>query len=242
MVKPLIPKDMPNVGGPTGIGSKPGQPARRAMVAVGYSSVAINRPRNGADRTLPASIPLHVVDVREVDPPAGAKALCWCLLTTHVVNDLADAVRMIAWYRRRWIVEQVFRTLKGQGLAIEESQVLDPETLAKLATAALIAAVRVMQLVHAREGSTGQALADAVHPEDEPLIEALVAKLEGKTEKQKNPHPRGTLARVAWVIGRLGGWSGYVGGGYKPPGPKTMHDGLMRFDAIKHGWGLAQNV
>ena len=44
------------------------------------------------------------------------------------------------------------------------------------------------------------------------------------------------------VIGRLGGWSGYVGGGYKPPGPKTMHDGLRRFDAIKHGWGLAQNV
>jgi hypothetical protein len=25
------------------------------------------------------------------------------------------------------------------------------------------------------------------------------------------------------VIGRLGGWSGYVGGGYKPPGPKTMY-------------------
>ncbi|CAK0757255.1 hypothetical protein CCP1ISM_710002 [Azospirillaceae bacterium] len=36
--------------------------------------------------------------------------------------------------------------------------------------------------------------------------------------------------------------SGYVGGGYKPPGPKTMHSGLMRFDAIKHGWGLAKYV
>jgi hypothetical protein len=114
--------------------------------------------------------------------------------------------------------------------------------LAKLATAALIAAVRVMQLVHARDGTTEQSLADAFQAEDEPLIEPLVAKLEGKTEKQKNPHPPGTLARVAWVIGRLGGWSGYVGGGYKPAGSKTMHDGLLRFDAIKHGWELAQNV
>lgn len=99
-----------------------------------------------------------------------------------------------------------------------------------------------MQLVHGRDGTTGQSLTDAFDAADEPLIEALVTKLEGKTQKQKNPHAPGTLARAAWVIGRLGGWSGYVGGCNKPPGPKTMHDGLLRFDAIKHGWGLAQNV
>jgi hypothetical protein len=63
--------------------------------------------------------------------------------------------------------------------------------------------------VQARAGNTGQTLADA-----------LTVKLEGKTEKQKNPHARGTLARAAWVIDRLGGWSGYIGGGYKPPAPK----------------------
>lgn len=222
--------------------AKGGRPARKAAVAIGFGAVSIKRPSNGADPGLPADIPLYVVDVREVDPQAGEKPVRWCLLTTHAVIDLADALRIVGWYRRRWIIEQVFRTLKGQGLAIEESQILDPETLAKLATAALIAAVRVMQLVHARDGATGQVLADAFPADDEPLIEALVAKLEGKTEKQKNPHPSGTLARVAWVIGRLGGWSGYVGGGYKPPGPKTMYDGLLRFDAIKHGWGLAQNV
>jgi hypothetical protein len=218
------------------------RPARRATVAVGFGVVSIKRPRNGADPRLPAHISLHVVDVREVDPPAGEKPVRWCLLTTHTVTHCTDALRIVGWYRRRWIIEQVFRTLKGQGLAIEESQILDPEVLAKLATAALIAAVRVMQLVHARDGTTGQVLADAFQVEDEPLIEALVIKLQGKTAKQKNPHPAGTLARAAWVIGRLGGWSGYAGGGYKPPGPKTMHDGLARFDAIKDGWGLAQNV
>ena len=226
--------------------AKPGRAARRATVGVGFGPVSVNRPRNGADRSLPASVPLHVVDVREVDPPAGEDPIRWCLLTTHAVRVVGDALRILGWYRRRWVIEQVFRTLKTHGLSIEESQVLDPGTLAKLAVAALVAAlvaaVRVMQLVHGRDGTTGQPLTDAVRPEDEPLVEALVAKLEGKTEKQKNPHPRGTLARVAWAIGRLGGWSGYVGRGYKPPGPKTMHDGLMRFDAIKHGWALAQNV
>jgi hypothetical protein len=217
------------------------RPARKAVVGIAFGTVTIKRPKT-ASRQLPAFVSLQVVDVREIEPPEGEPAVRWCLLTTHAVTDLSDALRIVGWYRRRWTIEQVFRTLKGQGLAIEESQILDPATLAKLATAALIAAIRVMQLVHARDGSTGQPLADVFAPEDEPLIEALVIRLEGKTEKQKCPHAPGTLARAAWVIGRLGGWSGYVGGGYKPPGPKTMHDGLCRFDAIKHGWGMVQNV
>jgi hypothetical protein len=121
-------------------------------------------------------------------------------------------------------------------------QVLDADTMIKVATATLIAAVRVMQLVMARDGSTGQKLSDALAPADEPLVEALVSKLEGATAKQKNPHPKGSLARLARGIGRLGGWDGYVGHGYKPAGPKTMAYGLQRFDAVRHGWKLRQEL
>lgn len=187
--------------------AKGNRPARQATVALGFGEVTIKRPCNGAARTLPETLRLRVVVVRETAPPDGAVPVRWVLLTTHRVASVAQARRILAWYRLRWIIEQVFRTLKGQGFAIEDSQVVDAATLAKLATAA--------------------------------LIEALVVRLEGQTEKQKNPHPPGSLARAAWVIGRLGGWSGYSGGGYKPPGPKTMYDGLVKFDAIKQGWGLA---
>ena len=191
---------------------------------------------------MPASVSLRLVIAREIDPPPGEPPICWRLLTTHAVQNLAAAEQMIDFYRRRWLIEQVFRTLKTQGLDIEESQVLDPETMTKLATAALIAAVRIMQLVMARDGTTQQQLADALDPAHEPLVEALVHKLEGKTAKLKNPHPQGSLARFAWVVGRLGGWDGYVGHGYKPAGPKTMAYGLKRFDAIKQGWSLRPNV
>ena len=218
--------------------AKGNRPARQATVALGFGEVTIKRPCNGAARTLPETLRLRVVVVRETAPPDGAVPVRWVLLTTHRVASVAQARRILAWYRLRWIIEQVFRTLKGQGFAIEDSQVVDA-TLAKLATAALIAAVRVMQLVRGRDGGTGQSLTDAFAAADEALIEALVVRLEGRTEKQKNPHPPGSLARAAWVIGRLGGWSGYSGGGYKPPGPKTMYDGLVKFDAIKQGWGLA---
>ena len=221
--------------------ARPGRPARMTEVAIGFGAVAIARPVH-APKHWPASVEMRLVTVREIAPPTGEKPIIWRLLTTHAVDSLAAGERLVGFYRRRWIIEQVFRTLKTQGFGIEESQVLDAATMKKLATAALIAAVRVMQLVMARDGATAQSLSDALDPADEPLLEALVAKLEGATAKQKNPHAKGSLARFAWAVGRLGGWDGYVGHGYKPAGPKTIAYGLQRFDSIRQGWRLPKNV
>ena len=105
--------------------------------------------------------------------------------------------------------------------------------------AATTAAVTVMQLVQARDGTTEQTLMQAFEPSDQPLLEALSAKLEGKTARQKNPHPKGSLAFAAWVIARLGGWTGYYG----KPGPRVMREGLNDFQRIKYGSTLRpQNV
>ena len=60
-------------------------------------------------------------------------------------------------------------------------------------------------------------------------------KLEGKTERQKNPHRPGNLAFLAWIVARLGGWNCY----YKPPGPKTMRTGWNRLAATLEGYMLA---
>src|SRR5258708_2659470 len=109
----------------------------------------------------------------------------------------------------------------------------------KLAVIALIAAVRAMQLVMARDGSTGQAITDAVDPADAAALRELNASLEGRTEKLKNPFDESSLAWFAWIVARLGGWSGYTSRGYRPPGPKTMHHGLVRIDQILIGWRLA---
>ena len=101
--------------------------------------------------------------------------------------------------------------------------------------AAAVAAVTIKQLVQARDGNTDQLLSDAFDPDDQPILEAVCARLEGKTVRQRNPHPRGTLAFAAWVIARLGGWTGYYG----KPGPKVMRIGLADFHAIKYGANLA---
>jgi len=224
---------LPGYIGPTiDIPAKPGQPARSARTRVSWHEIEILRGRSsfGIDG-LPPSIKLRAVRVEELDPPEGVEPVVWMLLTTHEVGDLAQAVRIVNWYRARWTIEQLFRTLKKQGFQIEKSQIQTPEAMKKLAFAVLIAALFVLQLVYARSGITGQALADAIDPADEPLVEELTARLEGKTARLKNPHRPGTLARLSWVVARLGGWNGYVGHGYKPAGPTVMARGLKEFES-----------
>ena len=47
-----------------------------------------------------------------------------------------------------------------------------------------------MQLVLARDGTVDRPATDVVAPDQLPMLEALQTRLEGKTAKQKNPHPK----------------------------------------------------
>lgn len=216
------------------IPAAPGRKARVAELAIRFSRVVICKPLHGAAPDLPATMTLTMVDVRETSEPDDAEPIHWRLLTTHEVTDIGEARRIIDLYRRRWTIEEYFHMLKTAGFNIEAADIGNPPVMIKFVTAAAVAAVTVMQLVKARDGTTGQSLADAFDPADQPILEAVSAQLEGKTAKQKNPHPRGSLAFAAWVMARLGGWTGYYG----KPGPQVMRRGLDDFQRIKYGTTL----
>lgn len=216
------------------IPAAPGRKARETELAVRFSPVELCKPLHGAARGLPKTIALTLVDVREVSTPEDGKPIHWRLLTTHPVTSLGEARRIADLYRMRWTIEEFFRTLKSAGFDIEEADIGEPPVMTKFVAAATVAAVTVMQLVRARDGTTDRPLADAFEPDDQPILEALSARLEGKTARQKNPHPKGTLAFAAWVIARLGGWTGYYG----KPGPQVMRRGLDDFRRIKFGTTL----
>jgi hypothetical protein len=218
----------------------PGRPARKARVALRFDAVSLCRPMT-ADRNLAASVDLWVVDVAEVDAPPDVEPLHWRLLTTHPVRTVEQAQQVVAWYRLRWTVEQVFRTLKSAAVQMDQSQVTEARRFTKLAVVGLIAAVRIMQIVVSRDGQTRQSMADAIDPVHEPALTALNTRLEGRTALLKNPHPSGSLAWFAWIVSRLGGWFGYTSRGYKPAGPKTVARGLLRLDSILQGWNLANH-
>ena len=214
--------------------AKPGRAARKATLAVRFARVALKRPKNTFDEDLPDTLNLNIVDVREVDADTG-ECVHWRLLTTRPVDDMREALVIVDLYRRRWAIEQLFRTMKTQGFDIEGLRIEEDVPRCNLVMAALIAAVTVQQLVHARHGADPQGrlrpILDAFEEDDIPLMEALCAKLEGKTQRQKNPHPKRSLAYASWVCARLGGWTGYYG----KPGPIVMLEGWFEFQAAKRG-------
>lgn len=209
--------------------------AHRAELALKFSSTSLKRPRNTKNDLLSKHIPVYVIEVKEMpntvvdnEPP-----IHWILLTSHPVENVADALKIIQWYRWRWVIEQCFRTLKLKGLNIESAQLRTYHGLKNLCTLALTAALQIMQLVQAREDRTKDSIEQVFLPQEQKCINALNKKLSGKTEKSKNPHPPETLAFAAWVIARLGGWKGYQN--RKPPGPITFVNGLSRFYNILEG-------
>jgi Transposase DDE domain len=221
--------------------SRPGKRgARTARMALRFGRVRICRPVNCSDRNAPREIELFAIEVRELNPPPG-DAICWRLLTTHRVESVEQARIVIGWYRLRWHIEQLFRTLKRQGLRIEQSVVEDGEALEKLAAIALIVATITMQLVLTRCAGGEHAPANRAFDSSQiEVMHALQRRLQGRTIRQQNPHPPETLAWAGWTIARLGGWTGYSSD--KSTGPITMRDGLERFYGIVDGFNLAKNV
>lgn len=215
--------------------AQPGRPARTADVAVRFGEVIIKRPGNCSDPTAAPQLTLRLVEVKEIDP-AVAEPIHWRLLTTHAVTTVAQALQIVVWYRQRWHIEQLFRTCKSQGLDLESSQVEAAEALFNLAAIAMIAATKIMQLVLARDGTVDRPATDVVAADQLPMLQALQVRLEGKTAKQKNPHARHSIAWLAWIIARLGGWTGYAS--ERPPGPITMRRGWHRFEQMSQGWNL----
>jgi hypothetical protein len=213
---------------------QPGRPKRDARVRLRYGAVTLKRPAS-APRDAPLLLTVRLVEVVEVGDPKTDKPILWRLLTTHAIEDAADAWRIVAWYQMRWIIEQFFRTLKQQGLQLEDSQLESADKLIKLTAIAAKAATIVMQLVQARDGSD-QSAEIAFTPAQIETLAALIPRLEGKTELQKNHHPPGSLAWAAWAIAKLGGWDGYPKS--RPPGPITFRHGLKSFRSIAEGWRL----
>jgi Transposase DDE domain len=214
-----------------GIGDK----GRTARVLIKSGHVEMARPRRTTRGVAGAPTPaLGLVEVVEIDAPAGVEPLLWRLLTTLPVATLGDACDIVRLYRQRWRIEETFRTLKKDGMRLEETQVVEAAAIMNLAALALAAAVRIIQLVDARDGSSRPAT-DCLDAGDIDAAAIIGAAQEGKTARQKNPWPKGSLPWLSWIAARLGGWNCYG----RKPGPKTIADGWHRLSHMLAGFNLA---
>ena len=211
--------------------------ARQAKLQLRFGRLSILPP----GRLQPQSQPIELYFVEALESaesvPAKEQPVHWRLLTTHCVQDLQQAQVCLRWYRQRWQIEQLFRTLKKQGLRLESSQLESRESFEKLTVLAVGVSVRTLQLVQAREGSQLR-VGQVFSVKEVEVLRVLSTTLEGRTKQQQNPHQGSSLAWAAWIIARLGGWKGHAR--ERKAGPITMFHGLQRFEQLKEGFQLAQ--
>ncbi|WP_244440678.1 IS4 family transposase [Bradyrhizobium oligotrophicum] len=210
--------------------------ARQAQLSLRFGTAELKRPARPGVKGLPERVEVSFVEVVELYPPKGAEAVHWLLLTTHSIAKASDAWQIVSWYKQRWIIEQLFRSLKTQGLQIEDSQLESAQALIKLVAIATKAACIVIQLVQARNGGQQLPIECAFTPEEMKALAAINKTMKGRTKLQENPHPSETLAWAAWIIAKLGGWTGYAS--HRPPGPITFHNGMNRFQILVAGRAL----
>lgn len=138
-----VPRQREHVSKP----STPGRPAlkaRKAQVQIRFKEVTLSAPQGSRTRNL-EPVKLWAIYLVEKNPPPGAEALEWLLLTTIEVRSIKQALQCIAWYCRRWRIEEWHRVLKS-GCKILEHQNHHAEVLLRAIALDAVIAWRFMLL------------------------------------------------------------------------------------------------
>ena len=152
----------------------------------------------------------------------------WLLLTTRPIESLDQALEIISWYTRRWIVEEFHKAWKT-GCRAEERRLTQAERLVPLLGALAIVAVRLLTLRDA-------ARRDSTAPADAPAaaLKVLAAKLHRPAECFESN--RAFLRGVA----QLGGFLARTSDG--DPGWQTLWKGWSVLMTLVEGYELAQTI
>jgi Transposase DDE domain/Transposase DNA-binding len=212
-----------------------GSKSRIAEMGLKWAKTEIIKPISCKNDSLPDAMEVYVVEAREEHD----KGIYWRILTTHEVKTAEQAMQVISWYKERWHIEQVFRLLKTDGFRIERSQLEQGWAIRKLTLLAMMATLRILQMMLAYSDDNEQPIGEVFDHQEQACLIVMNKKLEGETDKLKNPFSANTLKWATWIIARMGGWKGYAS--QRKPGPIVLQKGLVKFYNVYEGWSLLLN-
>src|SRR4051812_30803 len=201
--------------GASSIRTKPGE----AVVCVAWRELELLPPRNGPR----GRAPIRVRGVR-----VWNDRLAWLLLTTRPIESLDQALEIVSWYTRRWIVEE-FHEAWTTGCRAEERRLTQADRLVPLLGALAIVAVRLLTLRDA-------ARRDGTAPADAPVaaLTVLAAKL------QRPAECFGSNRAFLRGVAQLGGFLARTSDG--EPGWQTLWKGWSVLMTLVEGYELAQTI
>jgi hypothetical protein len=198
---------------------------RGATLAISSTRARLCRPKNDSPKSLPPTLEIHVVHVREPNPPADAEPVEWILLTTEPVDSDEHVTRVVDFYRARWTVEEYFKALKT-GCALQKRQLESWDTLQVAFAIFIPIAWQLLRLRFLSRAAPEAPASTALTP-----TQLDVLRQHPATKLPANP----TIQDALRAIAKLGGHLRSNG----PPGWLILGRGYETLSALVVGYRLA---
>ena len=207
---------------------RPRQPQRMTTVRVAAAPVQLQPPKH--HRGLHSKQPLAawVIHVREENAPAKAEPLEWFLLTNRPVTTLAEALEVLGWYERRWVIEEFHKAMKT-GCRIENPQFTTEGALQP--TIAVLSVVATF-LLNLRELARRPEAAQ--RPARQVLCPLMVRVL--CLWRHEDERPNWSVREFLMALARLGGHQNRKGDGL--PGWLTLWRGWQALQPMLIGYRI----
>jgi hypothetical protein len=202
----------------------PQRSGRIAELAAGATTIRVKRSwaihaQHGPE------FDLNVVHVWEPNPPAGQPPVEWTLLTTLPTTTATEIAFVIDVYRRRWLIEELFKSLKT-GCQFEKLQLESAAALVNAFAVMLPVAVRLLAL-----RDVARACPDARASDVLTALQVKILRVHEHTRRM----PLDTARDAMLAVGRLGGHIKNNG----DPGWHVLGRGYEDLLALEAGASLA---
>jgi hypothetical protein len=174
---------------------------------------------------------VSVVEVQEVHPPEGEKAVHWLLLTNLPVETAEQARQITTWYSLRWLSERLHYVLKS-GCRLEASQLSQAVRLERLLAVYTLVAWRILWLTYQARITPDAPCTLALQPAEWQALYLFTQKPRRLPKQPPSLHPA-----IRWIA-QLGGFLGRKGDG--EPGVKVLWRGWTRLQDITATFTLLQ--
>ncbi|AQS40357.1 hypothetical protein Sps_05288 [Shewanella psychrophila] len=161
------------------------------------------------------------------------KPLSWHLLTSEPVTNKEQALKIISYYEKRWLVEEYHKVWKSDGTDIESLRLQSKDNMERLVTISCFIATRVLQLkfanMQAGDVSCEQVLSTKAW-------KLLWLKRVGSELPKEAPN-------MGWAyqeLARLGGWKDTKRTG--KASVKVIWQGWLKLQTTLEGYELAMSL
>jgi hypothetical protein len=199
----------------------PPRTARLASMCFSVASVQVVPPRARSGKHGRKPLPVWVVRVWEQSPPEGEQALEWILITNENVLTPQDALRVIGWYRKRWIIEEYHKAQKT-GCNVESLHFQYEERLQPMIALLSIVALTLLRLRDAARAEDAK-----TRPAHELIGDEYVAAL--SLWRHREIRSDWSVHDFILNLGRMGGHL------------NRKRDGLPGWITLWRGWTELQN-